>query len=105
MIPQQRREEVCLDLLLNVPQAKTREITLAYRLDKRAAVDSQVWNYALLALKQPGTLSDPYSLTVHYPVAVRLLHSSMPVNDLGGKLSFDSTLKQDLQLSLAFIQR
>lgn len=91
--------------LVQVPQGKTREIVLSYRLEKRAPVDAQEWEYNLLVLKQPGTLSDPYSLTVHYPVAARLLNSSLPVNDLGGKLGFDSVIDQDLALSLTFTQR
>lgn len=91
--------------IIRVPQTKTKEVILSYRLEKRAPIDSQVWEYNLLAIKQPGTLSDPYSLTVHYPLATKLLRSSLPINDLGGKLSLSTVFNQDLPFSLAFTQR
>lgn len=91
--------------LIKVPQESTRKLELAYRLERRAPIESEVWDYNLLVIKQPGTMSDPYSLTVHYPLASRLLHSSVPVNDLGGKLGYETSLDQNKSTILTFTQR
>lgn len=91
--------------IIQVPQLQTKEVLVSYRLAQRAPIELPVWEYNLLAIKQPGTLSDPYSLTVSYPLAAKLLSSSLPINDLGGKLSVDSLLDQDLPFLLTFTQR
>jgi len=91
--------------MIQVPQSATKEVLVSYRLSLGVPLGLPVWEYSLLTLKQPGTLSDPYSLTVHYPLATKLLRSSRPVNDLGGKLSVDSVLENDLPLSLTFVAK
>jgi len=101
----QEKGRAIYGMLIKVPQSSSREIALSYRLEKRAPIESQVWDYDLLVIKQPGTLEDPYSIAIHYPVASKVLLSSAPVNDLGGKLSYDSVLIQDKSLSITFTQR
>ena len=92
-------------LLVTVPMGQTRTVSLSYTLNAKAAIDKQEWSYGLLVAKQPGTLSDPYRLNLTYPVDSKLLRSSSPVNDLGGKLVFESTLATDQELQLSFVER
>ena len=92
-------------LLLTVPEQGRKVVTISYTLSKRAAVDQATFSYDLLVLKQPGTLSDPYRLEVNYPIAVRLVSSSLNVSDLGGKLIVESPLKTDQHLRLEFAKQ
>lgn len=92
-------------LLVTVPMGQTRTVSLSYTLNAKAAIDKLGWSYDLLVVKQPGTLSDPYRLNLTYPVDIKLLRSSSPVNDLGGRLVFESDLTEDLPLTLTFTQR
>lgn len=92
-------------LVLVVPQTQTKTLTITYRLPTNAPVDSQEWTYAFQFLKQQGTLSDPYSLTVNYPLAVKVFTSEPGVNDLGGKAVIDGSLNRDQVIDLTFIQR
>lgn len=91
--------------LITVPMGQTKTITFSYTLSDKAAIDALEWHYDLLAFKQPGTLSDPYKLTLMYPVDIKLLRSSIPVSDFGGRLIFESNLSQDRSLNLTFTQR
>lgn len=92
-------------LLVTVPMQQTKKVTLVYDLTQKISVDDPTFSYDLWVIKQPGTLADPYRLSLSYPVATRLLQSSSPVNDVGGKLIFETTLKEDKHLILYFGQR
>lgn len=89
-------------LLLNVPALTTKSISLRYQLAENFSVEAAESEYSLRLFKQPGTLSDPYALTVRYPLGVTLLESSKGVQNLGGKLSFETPLDSDKELQLLF---
>lgn len=92
-------------LVVIVPQGQTKIVSVTYRLPTHVPVDSQEWTYDLNLIKQPGTLNDPYSLTVNYPLAVKLYTSRPGMNDLGGKAVLDGRLDRDQDISLTFVSR
>jgi len=92
-------------LVLIVPQGQTKTLTFSYRLPTNVPVASPEWTYDFQLLKQQGTLNDPYSFTINYPLAVKLFSSKPGVSDLGGKAVLDGTLNQDQDLHLTFVQR
>lgn len=92
-------------LVVIVPQGQTKKLTVSYRLPGNVPVETTEWTYDFLLLKQPGTVADPYSLTVNYPLAVKLFTSRPGMNDLGGKAVRDGKLLEDQNIRLTFVQR
>ncbi len=92
-------------LFINVPAGKTKTVSLSYTLLHKINVDLPKWTYALHTIKQQGTLNDPYKLTIHYPLAVRLFTTTKGVNDLGGKATLETTLNEDKDSNFTFISK
>lgn len=92
-------------LLIAVPAGQTKKISLSYTLLHKVNVDLPKWTYALHTIKQQGTLSDPYRLTIHYPLAVRLFTANQKVNDLGGKAILETTLTEDRDTNFTFTSK
>lgn len=92
-------------LVLNIPQGKTRSVSFNYTLLNKVRVDLSKWTYALHIIKQQGTLKDFYTLTVRYPLAVRLFGSNPNVSDLGGKAIYEGTLDSDKDIQLTFVSK
>lgn len=92
-------------MFLTVPQGQSKTVTFGYRLQNRIPVDAQEWKYDLWVIKQPGTLNDPFTLRLTYPLANRLFKASVRVGDLGGKVVYESTLLTDQRLNFTFTQR
>lgn len=91
--------------LLTVPVQITKTITLSYQLPDALPLEKPTTTYDLRIFKQPGTLSDPYKLTVSYPLASRVFSSSAPITDLGGKFVFEKPVSEDFDLSVSFVSR
>jgi len=92
-------------LLLTVTAGHTRTISLSYTLLHKVNIDLAKWTYSLHTIKQPGTLSDPYTLTLHYPLAVRLFSATKGVNDLGGKAILETNLNEDRDSNFTFTSK
>ncbi len=92
-------------MLLNVPVKGNKKLTIKYRLAEVFDVSKQTFSYDLWMFKQPGVLNDPYSLVIMYPLSVRVLSTTQPVSDLGGKIRYSSKLTTDQLLRLNFARR
>ncbi len=89
-------------IFLSVPMQRTKSVTFLYTRQSRAAVNQTTFSYNHKIVKQPGTDKDAFTLEVTYPMAVKLIASTEPVSDLGGKLIFEKSLSQDIGLTLEF---
>jgi hypothetical protein len=89
-------------ILLSVPLQETKRVTLRYQLAEKFPVDAVKSEYSLRLFKQPGTLSEPYALSIRYPLGVSLFESSEGVQNLGGKLSYENSLDSDKELQVIF---
>lgn len=92
-------------MMINVPVAASKKLTVRYKLAEVLPVLEQTFSYNLWVSKQPGIIDDPYSLSIAYPLSARILSTTHPVNDLGGKLRYSSKLTTDQLLHINFARR
>ncbi|MBP6882304.1 MAG: DUF4012 domain-containing protein [Candidatus Levybacteria bacterium] len=90
---------------LVVPKSSSKKLSFAYTLSQKAPVDLSVFDFNLLIFKQPGTLQDPYKLTLSYPMAIKLFKSNQSVNDVGGKILGETVLNTDKEYIFTFSKR
>lgn len=91
--------------LVTVPVQQSRKYTLHYTLSERVLVNQPEFIYDLMHVKQPGTENDQYNLEISYPVAARMVETSVPVNDLGGKLTLETEMRTDKNLVVVFAKQ
>lgn len=88
-----------------VPMNSTKKITVSYRIPEAMNPDDAAFLYKLYVYKQPGTISNPYSLSVAYPDGMQLVKSDKGVVDVGGKFTFDADITNDKTLSASFSKK
>lgn len=89
--------------LIQVPSQKIVSYTIEYTLSDSFPFAQPESRYIQKVVKQPGTLQDPYTLTLRYPLSMRLLESSSGVSNVGGKIVYQAELLTDKDIILRFV--
>lgn len=92
-------------IMINVPIKASKKLTVSYKLADVLPVLEQSFSYNLWVSKQPGVLNDSYSLSMTYPLSAKILSTTLPVSDLGGKLRYNGRLTTDQLLHINFTRR
>lgn len=90
--------------LVVVPKQTSQKISIHYRPVQSSVLQNDRLNYSLYVFKQPGTLSDPISLSISYPAKYHAVNFPESFVDVGGKLVYSGSLSEDLELNLEFSQ-
>jgi hypothetical protein len=89
-----------------VPAGTKKTVTLTYGVPRAVDLNIPAFTYRLRVFKQPGTLDDPYSLLVSYPDKYQLLPGDQGRGvDVGGKISFQTLLNEDKDVSMEFTKK
>ncbi len=89
--------------LIVVPKKTKKQIQITYTTPHPDLFVNSSFTYDLFVLKQPGTGSDPYSLTLRYPDDARVVsQSTKALTDLGGKLIYSGDLSGDKHFTVQF---
>lgn len=88
-----------------VPMNSTRKVTVSYRIPEAMKPREAGFSYKLHVYKQPGTISNPYTLSLAYPDGMQLVKSDKGVVDLGGRLTFDTDINTDKSLIVSFSKK
>lgn len=90
---------------MTVPIESKRRVAIAYTIPQRVDVNEPVFAYSLKVIKQPGTVEDPYTLTLSYPAKFMPINLAQGVVDLGGKVKYETKLTEDKDIKIEFIQK
>lgn len=85
--------------LVEVPAGQAAQVSLTYQLGFEV---NNLSEYVLYLDKQPGTGSDPVSVTVGYPNFLKPQHQIQGMNSQVGQLLLNTSLDSDLQLPIVF---
>jgi hypothetical protein len=90
--------------LLLVPMGSSKKVSITYTIARAVDLTQPVFSYDLRLYKQAGTQSDPYVLLFDYPSAFTPVTPG-PATDVGGKLIYDSSLSQDMDMTMEFTKK
>ncbi len=90
---------------LIVPVQTTKKVSITYITPQIISTALPAFSYDLRVLKQPGTDSDPYSLTLSYPSKFVPIGLNRDFVDLGGKVRYESKLNEDKNIKVQFSQK
>lgn len=88
-----------------VPPGATKTVGITYSTPSSIDVQATAFMYNLRLFKQPGTVDDPYHLSVSYPNTVKVVTSTNGLTDVGGKLTYDTLLTEDKDLVAGFSKK
>lgn len=91
--------------LVIIPMSTSQKISINYTLPDILNPDKGSIIYDLYAFKQPGTGSDPYSVSIIYPKTFQVVQSYDGFSDVGGKLVYSDNLSEDKNLILKFSKK
>lgn len=94
-----------IGFFITVPVASSRKVAISYIIPQTVDMGTPVFSYNLRVFKQPGTVEDPYSLTLTYPSKYKPLDLRHGLVDLGGKLRLDTKLLEDKNIEIRFTQK
>ncbi len=94
-----------IGLFVLIPVATTKTITLSYQIQQAVDVTQPTLTYDAVIFKQPGTGDDPYSLFVTYPQSFQFISGTAGFSDVGGKVSYFTTLTQDKNIIAEFSKK
>ncbi len=90
---------------ITVPMNSKKKITVSYRIPNAMNPGDAAFLYKLYLYKQPGTISNPYSLSVAYPDGMQLVKSDKGVVDVGGKFTYETDLNTDKTITASFSKK
>lgn len=95
-----------IGFLLIVPTGGSKQIQVTYTVPHSNLLADNGFTYDLFVLKQPGTESDPYALTLRYPNDMRVVKIEQGgLTDLGGKLVASTNLTSDKRFVVQFSRK
>lgn len=100
----EEQDKKVVGFFVSVPMGSSKNVAITYSLPGVFNMQSPAFTYDLKVIKQPGTLRDPYSLTVIYPPGYRLLKGNGG-SDVGGKVVYDSPLSEDRNVRVEFSKK
>jgi hypothetical protein len=90
---------------IEVPYESSKKVTINYALPQNVNVNASEFTYALRIFKQPGTVDDPYALSLIYPSKFKPVDMDRELVDLGGKIRYETRLTNDKDIVLKFIKK
>jgi len=88
-----------------VPAGSTRVVSVSYRSLSGIDPNAVAFGYNLRLFKEPGTVNDPYQVSLAFPDQITLVGSDKDFTDVGGKLIYDGYLSQDKDLTARFAKK
>jgi hypothetical protein len=90
---------------VEIPPLSTKSVSILYTLAQSVNSSSPTFAYNLRLFKQPGTIEDPYKLTLLYPSKVKPFEIEKSLIDLGGKVVYESLLSEDKDIAIEFVHK
>lgn len=90
---------------LIVPVQSTKTVVIRYTLAHIVNTEETAFSYDLSLFKQSGTGDDPYSFFLTYPTSFLPVALSEGLTNVGGKLTYFTTLSEDKQIQATFSQK
>ncbi len=94
-----------IGFLIIVPSEKSKTVTISYESSQNLAMESGFFTYDLKVFKQPGTESDPFSLTINYPSGFRVYHSNYKLNTHKNSTNIFTGLNTDKEYDIEFSKK
>ena len=92
--------------VFQVPAGGKKTITVSYTVPRAFDLNRPAFTYKLRVFKQPGTGDDPYALLISYPQQYMFLAGKESnVVDIGGKVSYQTLLSEDKDITLQFTKK
>lgn len=89
-----------------VPTGTEKTISITYGIPQAVPVNKPAFTYRLKLFKQPGTLEDPFALTLTYPQEYSFRNDKVSGGvDIGGKVQYNTVLNEDKDIQLQFTKK
>lgn len=103
---EQEREagKTLFGFFLIVPAGGTKKVTLAYTFSSNG-LNQSAFSYDHKIFKQPGTLHDPFSFILSFPLDFKVLQAPSDVKKQEGRVTWTGDLSTDKNLIINFSKR
>jgi hypothetical protein len=91
--------------LVNVQPQTAASIQISYVLAQQINVSQPEINYNLKIFKQPGVDSYPYTLSLNFPTALKVLDSSADVKTNGSTSSLSTQITRDREVAIDLVAK
>ncbi len=94
-----------IGFFVTIPPKSSKKVSVTYLITGGVNTNNSQFSYATRIYKQPGTDQDSYKLLFSYPPDFRLVDPGEGMVDLGGKVTFETSLTENRDIQINFAQK